>query len=106
VALQRKQGKPFHAVLMDIQMPIMSGIEAATSIRDGEEAEAAGIACSATDGRRDEGAARSVLIIAVTGFAGPEERKRCLAARMDDTMTKPFLMDDLRDRLCCGFRRA
>jgi len=61
---------------MDIQMPIMDGIEATHALR-GQEAT------------------RSLPIVALTAHALPEEREKCLAAGMNDFVSKPFKADDL-----------
>jgi len=75
-------GKYF-AILMDVVMPAMNGIEATKKIREIES------------GSR-------VPIIAVTANVMPGHRERCLAAGMDDFLTKPFK----RDELAAIFARA
>jgi two-component system, sensor histidine kinase and response regulator len=61
----------FAAILMDVQMPVMDGIEATRRIR--------------ADKRF-----RDMPIIAMTAHALADERERCLAAGMNDHIAKPF----------------
>lgn len=63
----------FDVVLMDVQMPEMDGLEAARAIRTRE---------------RSLGAP-PVPIIAMTAFAGPEDRQVCLEAGMNEFLAKP-----------------
>ena len=73
-ALTALRGNAFDLVLMDCQMPGIDGFETTRRWRHFE----------ATEGRRH------LPIIAVTANAAPEDRARCLAAGMDDYLTKPF----------------
>jgi two-component system sensor histidine kinase/response regulator len=68
----------FDLVLMDIQMPEISGFEATAQIRQWE---------SATGGH--------LPIIALTAYAMKGDRERCLAAGMDGYLSKPIQASDL-----------
>ena len=67
------QRAPFDLVLMDIQMPEMDGFEALAAIR-----------------ALDERTGRHTPVVAVTAHAMKEDRERCLAAGMDDYLSKPI----------------
>ena len=68
--LEREQ---FDLILMDVQMPEMSGLEATVAIRE-----------------KEKGAASRIPIIALTAFAMKDDRDRCLEAGMDEYVTKPI----------------
>ncbi|MBS1138886.1 MAG: Response regulator receiver:ATP-binding region, ATPase-like:Histidine kinase N-terminal [Proteobacteria bacterium] len=70
-------------VLMDIQMPVMDGIEATTQIRQWEA----------------ENGQPPLPIIALTAGAFEEDRQQCLAVGMDDFMTKPLNLGELEKML-------
>ena len=72
----------FSLVLMDCQMPRMSGFEATRAIR------------SSADPR-----IRTIPIVAMTADAMPGDRERCLQAGMDDYLPKPVQKGDLRRML-------
>ena len=76
-ALASLRRNPYDLVLMDIQMPEMDGIEATRRIRDGETV------------RPD------IPVIALTAHAMKEDRERCLAAVMDDYVSKPIQREEL-----------
>lgn len=81
-AVEAYQKRRYAAILMDIQMPIMGGFEAATYIRQHEK----------TSGGH-------LPIIAVTAHTQPGDRERCLAAGMDDYLPKPVTLDALKQVL-------
>jgi two-component system sensor histidine kinase/response regulator len=68
----------FDRIFMDVQMPEMDGIEATRRIRESEEASG-----------------RHTTIVAMTAHAMAGDRERCLAAGMDDCVSKPLRKEDL-----------
>jgi len=66
-------------ILMDVQMPVMGGIEATERIRAWEAA----------------GQRQRLPIVALTAGAFEEDRQRCLNAGMDDFLTKPIAIHAL-----------
>jgi signal transduction histidine kinase/ActR/RegA family two-component response regulator len=79
IALQKVFENSYDLVLMDVQMPVMDGVEATIEIRDREEKENL----------------RHMKIIAVTAYALDRDREKCLNAGMDLFLAKPFKPDDL-----------
>jgi CheY-like chemotaxis protein/HPt (histidine-containing phosphotransfer) domain-containing protein len=73
IAVDQAAKHEFDLVLMDIQMPEVGGFEATAQIRNGEK----------TTGKH-------IPIIAMTAHAMTGDREKCLAAGMDDYMSKPI----------------
>ena len=76
LALEAVRGGRYDVVLMDLQMPVLDGLTATRRIRETPGCEA-------------------VPVVALTAHALPEDRERCLAAGMNDCVTKPFRPHDL-----------
>lgn len=109
-ALTALERGSYAIVLMDCQMPIVDGFEATRLIRENERRQ-----WSMVNGQSSgKGAVESSLpltndqlpmtsshipIIAVTANAMRGDRERCLAAGMDDYLTKPLRKEDLKGAL-------
>jgi len=87
----RAGGREIDLVLMDVQMPEMSGIEAVRAIRE-------------SDGRLFD---RAIPVIALTAYAMKGDRERMIEAGMDDYVSKPVDMQELSAAIvrCMGGRQ-
>jgi len=83
IALETMRSNRFDCVLMDIQMPDMDGVEATLAVRTLE---------------KQEGRPR-MRIIAITAYAMQGDRERFLSHDMDDYVTKPVQLEELKAAL-------
>ena len=85
-AVAAAQARDYQVILMDMQMPVMNGLDAARQIRQGERN-------------------RGTTIIATTANAFHDDRVSCLAAGMDDHVSKPLDPELLFDAMARGLER-
>ena len=81
--LAATHSQPVDIILMDIQMPVMDGLEATRRIREN------------ADGRFDP----QVPIVALTAYAMAGDRERFLAAGLDDHLAKPVKVAEMLDSM-------
>ena len=85
-AAARAAGSPYDLLLMDVQMPVMDGLEAARRIRAAES----------------ETGAKPARILALTANAYPEDREAALAVGMDGFLVKPLDAERLREAIAAS----
>ena len=78
IAVDRATDESFDVVLMDVQMPVMDGLEATTAIR-----------------AREQRVGGHIPIIAMTAHAMKGDREQCLASGMDGYVSKPIRSEEL-----------
>ena len=81
-AVEKTAQQRYDAVLMDVHMPRMDGLEATRLIRE-----------------RERGTGEHQVIIAMTASVMKEDVQRCLASGMDDYLSKPVKMEVLQEML-------
>jgi CheY-like chemotaxis protein/HPt (histidine-containing phosphotransfer) domain-containing protein len=81
------ESKTYDLILMDIQMPVMDGLEATRIIRD----------------KNSKVINHDVPIIAMTAHALKGDREKCIAAGMDDYVSKPVKPKDLSEAISMQF---
>lgn len=81
-AVLRSQDEHYDVILMDCSMPVMDGFTATREIRE-----------------RERLLGKHIPIVAMTANASAADRENCLAAGMDDYVSKPVTIDALRDVL-------
>ncbi|MCB0280962.1 MAG: response regulator [Calditrichae bacterium] len=83
-AIEKFSQKKYDMIFMDIQMPVLDGIEATRRIRAQQEDE-------------------HIPIVAMTANASSEDKRKCIEAGMDDFIAKPVKKDDIAsilDKIC------
>ena len=84
-ALDALDKKPYDLIFMDVMMPEMDGLEATRAIRERQK-----------DGVAHPNYQSRIIIVAMTAQAMQGDREKCLAAGMDDYLSKPILPKDVR----------
>jgi CheY-like chemotaxis protein len=79
-ALDALEREAVDLILMDVQMPVLGGLEAASCIRERE---------------RIAGCGARIPIIALTANAMAGDRERCIGSGMDEYLTKPIQAREL-----------
>ncbi len=75
IGVEKFLNNDYDLILMDIQMPVMDGLEATRKIREYES---------------QLGQNKHIPIFAITAFAMEHDRENCLEAGMDEYLTKPY----------------
>jgi CheY-like chemotaxis protein len=84
VAVEKYLANEYDLILMDIQMPIMNGIDATRQIRKIEEAI---------------NKSKGIRIVAMTANVMKQDKEEYLASGMDDFVSKPFKINELANIL-------
>ncbi|KAL2069420.1 hypothetical protein VTL71DRAFT_14099 [Oculimacula yallundae] len=76
-----QNGRPYHMILMDVQMPVLDGYEATKLLRQNSDEDV-----------------RRILVIALTASAIEGDREKCLASGMNDYLAKPVRLALLKKK--------
>jgi CheY-like chemotaxis protein len=88
-AIQALESRPYQIVFMDIQMPEMDGLEATRIIRKRWQI------------------AEQPHIVALTAYGLEYSKELCLSAGMDDYLSKPVRVEELRAAIdCCVYLKS
>jgi len=79
-AIEKARAERPNLILMDVQLPVLSGLDATRAIKSTPGLE-------------------QVPVVAVTGFALEGDEARCREAGCDDYVTKPYDVDELLARI-------
>ncbi len=77
-----EEGRPYHIILMDVQMPVLDGYEATKLLR-----------------KDSLDSVKGILVIALTASAVQGDREKCLASGMNDYLAKPVRLAVLKEKL-------
>src|SRR6185436_11252746 len=87
-AIQALERKPYDVVFMDVQMPVLDGLEATRRIRARQAGDSP-----------PPSLAKNLVIIAMTANAMQGDREKCVAAGMDDYVPKPVRPETLQQMI-------
>jgi CheY-like chemotaxis protein len=80
VRIHSNEGRPFHMVLMDVQMPVMDGYDATRELRNDQDPDV-----------------NEVLVIALTASTIEGDREKCFDVGMNNYLSKPVKLATLRN---------
>lgn len=87
-AVKAAEKKAYDIIFMDVQMPVISGLEATARIRE-----------------NGQSASRDAWVTALTANATKEDSEECLEAGMDSFMSKPIILNKLTENLEAATKR-